>query len=98
MVTCLNGQPNHECNGASMARSHVAIALAAACFALLVVFQLVSTFGFPHISFLNLYHTSSNTRTVPPFQIPIDGDFSENYAAKDGSLYLLGVGKADITG
>ena len=81
-----------------MARSHVAVAIAAACFALVLVVQLISTFGFPHISFLNLYHTNPNTRTVFPFQIPINDKFFEDYVAKDGSLYLLGVGKADITG
>ena len=81
-----------------MARSHVAVALAAACFTLLIVVQLISTFGYPHISFLNLYHTFPNTKTIPESQIPIAGEYSEDYVAKDGSLYLLGMGKADITG
>jgi len=79
-----------------MARGHVAIALGAACFALLVVFQLISTFGFPQVGFLNLhyipvYSGSSN-------QIPIDVELPSDYVSKNGSLYLLGVGKADITG
>ena len=79
-----------------MVRGNIAVALGAACFALLVVFQLVSTFGFPQVNFLNLHYTP--VHTGPSNQIPIDSELPSDYVSKNGSLYLLGVGKADITG
>ncbi|MCJ1477047.1 hypothetical protein MMC13_005718 [Lambiella insularis] len=79
-----------------MARTHIATALAAACFALLVVFQLVENFGWPSVGFLNLHHDPKEVDS--PSQIPIYADLPEGSRANDGSLYLLGVGKADITG
>jgi len=79
-----------------MARGHIAVALGAACFALLVVLQLVSTFGFPQVDFLNLYYVPVHTGSSN--QIPIDAELPSDYVSKNGSLYLLGVGKADITG
>lgn len=79
-----------------MAHGHIAVALGAACFALLVLFQLVSTFGFPQVGFLNFHYApvyagSSN-------QIPIEPELPSDYVSRNGSPYLLGVGKADITG
>jgi hypothetical protein len=82
-----------------MARNHILIALGTACFALLVIFQLASTFGFPQISFLNLHSVSFGTGSSN--QIPIGTELPElpnDLASQNGSLYMLGVGKADITG
>lgn len=77
-----------------MARNHIIAALGAACFALLLIFQLISSFGFPEVIFLNL-HRVDPLGAQASTQIPINPN--ENIT-KDESLYLLGVGKADITG
>lgn len=79
-----------------MPRGHIAVALGAACFALLVLFQLVSTFGFPQVGFFNLHYVSVHTGSSN--QIPIEPELPSDYVSQNGSLYLLGVGKADITG
>ena len=80
-----------------MARLPIAAALASASFVLLLVFQLLSSFGFPKFDFLHL-------RPEPPLgyptshQIPINPPSANFGSLKDGTRYLLGVGKADITG
>ena len=80
-----------------MARSHIAVALGAAVFALLVIFQLTTTLGSPELDF---WHWTMQEQGNG---IPQTHPFSEKDAAVDavtaeGSQYLLGVGKADITG
>lgn len=82
---------------AGMARLHIAAALASATFALLLVFQLFSTFGIPQLNFLRL---RPQAPLGPPslHQIPIDLPSANSGSLKDGTRYLLGVGKADITG
>ena len=81
-----------------MARSYIAAALATATIALLLIFQLLQTFGWPKIEFLGLRHDELPIGSSP-FQFPINPPTTEPEAsAKHGAKYLLGVGKADITG
>ena len=80
-----------------MARNHIIAALGAACFVLLLIFQLISSFGFPEVTFLNL-HRVDPIKAQSSSQIPIKPDSPSKDIAQDGSLYLLGVGKGDITG
>lgn len=84
-----------------MAPSHVAVALGAALFALLVIFQLGSTLGFPEIDY---WHWKQSYAEEYGEQIGQNHEFMEKdtavpaAAATIGTQYLLGVGKADITG
>ena len=88
----------HRQHNPDMARFHIAAALGAATFALLVLFQLIWSFGLPQLTFLNLYREEDEPR-LPRFQIPINPVGSEpKHGDEDGSAYLLGVGKGDITG
>lgn len=75
---------------------HIVAALGAATFTLLVLFQLSSTFGFPQFGFLNLHYDVSESGSQ--YQIPILSGFDVSKPKLNGSQYLLGVGKADITG
>ena len=81
-----------------MARPPIAVALATATIALLITFHLISTFGLPTLSFLNLHYVFEGLENTPSEQIPINPPFAESEASQDASVYLLGVGKADITG
>jgi neutral ceramidase len=79
-----------------MARLHIAAALVTATLALLIIFQLLINFGLPQLDFLHLRNDGDWSATVAsqhPFNPSIAPIYLEN-----GSLYLLGVGKADITG
>ncbi|MCJ1378018.1 hypothetical protein MMC17_001114 [Xylographa soralifera] len=78
-----------------MTRTHIAAALGAACFALFVIYQLVSNSGLPQFSFSNIYLVPN--RDGSSIQHPISSDL-EKELSQNKSLYLLGVGKADITG
>lgn len=80
-----------------MARYHIAAALAGATFSLLVILQLVSTFGLPQLDFLRMRY-GATTRNSFSHQIPIKSGAPDLKALDDDGLYLLGVGKADITG
>ena len=80
-----------------MARFQVAAALATATFALLLILQLISTFGLPRLDFLKLQYDAYTTHLVP-HQIPIYASNLESAVVGNGDEYLLGVGKADITG
>lgn len=80
-----------------MARHHLAAALASAFFALLLVFQLLSSFGFPKIDFLHL-RPKASLEYPTLHQIPINSPGSNSDSLENGTRYLLGVGKADITG
>jgi hypothetical protein len=80
-----------------MARSPTAVALVAATCALLVIFQLLQRFGFPRFQYFHLIYDSSS-RNLVSTQIPILLPNSEVGASDNGAQYLLGVGKADITG
>ena len=81
-----------------MARFHIAAALGAAILAILVTLQLISHFGLPALDFMHLTYDVS-TLCSTPNQYPINSphDMGDE-VANDATLYLLGVGKADITG
>lgn len=80
-----------------MARLHIAVAFAAASFALLLVFQLLSSFGFPKLDFLHM-RPEANLRRPTLHQTPINLPSANSGGLENGTQYLLGVGKADITG
>ena len=80
-----------------MVRTHLAAALGGACIALYVTFQLISSFGFPQLSFLNLHYVADR-QDEGLSQVPIFPTSEDIRQAAKGTPYLLGVGKADITG
>lgn len=83
-----------------MARSPIAIALVTTTLVLLLVFQLLSHFGFPKFQYFHWTYGSFSNFPVS-HQVPIislGGEGSEAFASDNGTEYLLGVGKADITG
>ena len=81
-----------------MARFHIAAALGVAVLAILVTLQLISHFGLPALDFMHLTYDASTTWFTPN-QYPIHSPYAVGEeVADDATLYLLGVGKADITG
>ena len=80
-----------------MARSHIAAALAIASLGLFVTWQLISQFGLPNIGFYHFHYGTGDVATAPN-QIPLTPPQSQSIASEDGPQYLLGTGKADITG
>ncbi len=79
-----------------MARLHIAAALVTATLALLIIFQLLSNFGLPTLEFLRLRRNGEWYTSVFS-QHPLNAPTAPTYS-DDGASYLLGVGKADITG
>jgi neutral ceramidase len=79
-----------------MARSHIAVALGAALVASLIIGHLLINLGFPTA---DLWHARLDQPYTGAQQ---DSFFSEKQddgtVAQDASSYLIGVGKADITG
>lgn len=80
-----------------MARSHIAAALGIASLGLLVVFHLISQLGLPNVGFFHFKHVSEN-RATSADQIPLVSPSSQPDVSDNIPAYLLGVGKADITG
>lgn len=80
-----------------MARVHIAIALATACFGLLIAFHLISQFGLPDVGFFHFKQSKDPVNTAPN-QIPFIPEESQPGPDDGGPAYLLGTGKADITG
>lgn len=78
-----------------MARSHIAIALGAALFALLIITQLVISLGFPSVDF---WHWQLDQSYDGAQQTHMFGAKQSEELVDDPSSYLIGVGKADITG
>ncbi len=78
-----------------MARSHVAVAFAAALVAILIFGQLVVDLGFPNNEFWHwrLDQTYGGAQQDLFVSTKQDGGLVE-----DPSQYLIGVGRADITG
>ncbi|CAO2650082.1 Nn.00g013740.m01.CDS01 [Neocucurbitaria sp. VM-36] len=79
-----------------MARSHIAVALGAALVASLIIAQLVVNLGFPSVDFWHWrldqsYGGAQQTHFV-------GGKKQSGDLVDDPSSYLIGVGKADITG
>ena len=81
-----------------MARFHIAAAMGAATLALLVTLELISHFGLPALDFMHLKYDALRSGSTPN-QYPIEPpyDVGQEYAS-DKTLYMVGVGKADITG
>ncbi|KAL9584646.1 MAG: hypothetical protein Q9212_001982 [Teloschistes hypoglaucus] len=80
-----------------MARVHVAAALATACFGLLIAFHLISHFGLPDVGFFHFKQSTDGVYSAPN-QIPFVPEESQPGADDGRPAYLLGTGKADITG
>ena len=80
-----------------MARIHIAAALATATLALLIIFQLLSQYGWPEVHFLKLSYLYPTIDSAPG-QFPINPPYKEALSSEHAALYLLGAGKADITG
>lgn len=80
-----------------MARSTVAVALAVASLGLLITFQLISQFGLPNLELFHFQHGKEDVTTAPN-QISLTTVGLQPAISEDGPNYLLGVGKADITG
>jgi hypothetical protein len=81
-----------------MARFHIAAALATATVALLTTFHLISTLGLPEFEFLQLRYDYGQPSIVSSQQMPIEPFPEAESVADPHTQYLLGIGKADITG
>ena len=79
-----------------MARVYIA-AVFTATITLLVAFQLLFTFGIPSVGFLHLRKNSYQSPSYPYQQNIIAPHVEQDHIAEE-TQYLLGVGKADITG
>ncbi|KAL8683803.1 MAG: hypothetical protein Q9186_000291 [Xanthomendoza sp. 1 TL-2023] len=80
-----------------MVRSHIAAALAVASLGLFVTFHLISQFGLPNLGFFHFTHSLTEATTAPD-QTLFGPAAPRPPESKDEPPYLLGVGKADITG
>jgi neutral ceramidase len=78
-----------------MARSHILVALGTALLSLFIVGQLVINLGFPHVDF---WHWRLDQDHYGLQQTHSFGGKQSEDAVQDPSQYLIGVGKADITG
>lgn len=78
-----------------MARSHIAVALGAALIASLILGQLVINLGFPTP---DLWHSRLDQTYGEAHKMHFLGEKQSPEQAEDPSSYLIGVGKADITG
>lgn len=78
-----------------MARSHIAVAFGAALIAILIVSQLVINLGFPTNDFWH-QRLDQSYDSVP--QDLFMSTKQDGGAVDDPSQYLIGVGRADITG
>jgi neutral ceramidase len=78
-----------------MARSHIAVALGAALVASLIIAQLVINLGFPSAEF---WHWRLDQNYNAAQQTQFISEKQSGAPADDPSSYLVGVGKADITG
>ncbi|KAL8826835.1 MAG: hypothetical protein Q9191_003554 [Dirinaria sp. TL-2023a] len=81
-----------------MARLQIVVALATATLALLFTIHLISTFGLPELKFLLLEHTDKNYAASRSQQLPLHPIQGKHGSEQHRTEYLLGVGKADITG
>lgn len=78
-----------------MARSHIAVALSAAVIAFLIIVQLAINLRLPSVDFWHWQHEQSYNGAL---QAPLGGGGQSGELLDDSSSYLIGVGKADITG
>ncbi|KAL1310514.1 hypothetical protein AAFC00_000799 [Neodothiora populina] len=84
-----------------MAPPHIAVALTAACLALVATFTAISTFGLPELDYwhwkpeiVSSWWTENDHQQILD-HLPVP---SWNPTAGTGDQYLVGAGKADITG
>jgi neutral ceramidase len=80
-----------------MARSHVAVALGAALIASLIVGQLIIHLGLPQVDFWHR-RLDQDQYQYDHAQTHLFNGKQADEAVEDPSQYLIGVGKADITG
>ena len=80
-----------------MGSLRIVTALVSTIFALLLIVQLLSTFGFPRFELLHMRYQTTFDYSQSQ-QIPISLPGQNLTASDDEHQYLLGVGKADITG
>jgi neutral ceramidase len=78
-----------------MARSHIAVALAAALVASLIIGQLVVNLGFPAVE---SWHQRLDQSYGAAQQMHFISGKQSGELVDDPASYLVGVGKADITG
>jgi neutral ceramidase len=78
-----------------MARSHIAVALSAAVIVFLVFVQLLFNLGLPSVDF---WHWTREPSYDGALQAHLGGGEQSGELLDDPSSYLVGVGKADITG
>lgn len=78
-----------------MARSHIVVAFAASFAVLLIVSQLVINLGFPHVDF---WHWRLDRTYQDHAQTHLFNGKQAGENPNDPAQYLIGVGKADITG
>lgn len=82
-----------------MTRSHIAIALTAACLALVATFTALSTFGLPELDYWHWRPSVGSQWWKDNHQQILDENISSTWKpSSSGDEYLVGVGKADITG
>ncbi|OAL45614.1 neutral ceramidase precursor [Pyrenochaeta sp. DS3sAY3a] len=78
-----------------MARSHIAVALGAALVVSVIIGQLVVNLGFPSVDF---WHWRLDQSYAGTQQTHFISEKQSGQLVDDPSSYLIGVGKADITG
>lgn len=78
-----------------MARSHIAVALGAALITSLIVGHLVINLGFPNVDF---WHRRLDQSYTGAQQSHFYHGKQSGELVDDPASYLVGVGKADITG
>ncbi|KAH7056057.1 neutral ceramidase precursor [Macrophomina phaseolina] len=81
-----------------MARIHIALALAAASLSLFLAFQLISVFGIPTVDYWHFKPAGTWNHAGEAQTHILELKEAAVEAAATGDTYLLGVGKADITG
>jgi hypothetical protein len=81
----------------TMARSHLLVALGAALFAALLIAQLIIDFGFPQVDFWHWRLDQDAYHAIPQSRF-FGGKQAAELVDDASSSYLIGVGKADITG
>lgn len=79
-------------------RSHITAALFTALAVLLTAFYLISTLGIPDLAFLHLRYDNGDSPISSTPQIPLGPPQETDVPLHRHIPYLLGVGKADITG
>ncbi|KAI9798719.1 MAG: hypothetical protein M1825_005001 [Sarcosagium campestre] len=80
-----------------MARSSIIVVSASAALLLLTIFQLLAVYGLPQLDFLRMHRVFDNSNDFSD-QTPLGAPDSLHEHLDEGASYILGVGKADVTG